>query len=772
MRCGTRTALALLLTSWPTSAALAQAPEAVAAQPTSEAEELLLDVEINGLAQGAPSVILRSAGRLFANVRDFAAWRILPPEQGRLQISGEDYAPLDLEQGLRAEVDEARQALKLTVEAHRFAATQLQPEPVRTPPSPAVLTGFLNYDVALHDVRRLDAASGYFEGGLSDDWGLLMNTLIADANRDDTDVVRLDTFYLREDPVRLTRLFVGDALTRGAAWAPPVRFGGVRFGSDFGLQPGFVTFPTPTFAGRAALPSQVELFVNDALRFQGEVDAGPFTLNRAPVLTGAGELTVVVRDLLGVERRVTQSYYVSAQLLRRGLQEFSFEAGAEREDYGLRSFAYGEPFIAGSFRRGVRDWLTLETRGELGARVQSVGLGAAAVWPGVAEFGLAGAASTGRNGPGGRLRAYASRITPRWSLSLAYERSTRDFRHLGVSRPQDLVREQLQLSGGLTFGRLGSFTAAYAELRTGEGVRTEAGSLNYGVTWRERLFFNGFALRTVMEGQGAETTVGVGLTIPFGGRSSAYAQIDRRNSTVEYRRRPPSDQGFGYRVAARGGDGAQQQAELTWRGEPLEATLQIAREDGRLDGRLLASGGLMAVAGEVRATRRIEGGVALVEVPGQADVRIYHDNRPVARTNAEGRAVIPTLRSFEPNTLRLELSDVPLGARLEDDTLIVTPRRFGGVRARFGLAQEQGAALLVRLPDGAPLEAGIRVTGPGDELAGFSGYGGEVFVTSAREGMVLDVHRPAGRCRVTIPSWPPQEILPTLGPLTCAPADQ
>jgi len=729
--------------------------------------ELLLEVEINGVTAPGPRVFVRRGGRFYADVNDLSAWRIQAPQSGRLVIDGEIYAPLDALPGLEAAVDESRQVLRLTIPPELFAPTLLA-APSPTPrPSPAILTGFLNYDLALQDVRRLDAATAYLESGVSDDWGLAMNTLTVDTSRGRTEVLRLDSFFLREDPLHLTRLVVGDTLTRGAGWARPVRFGGVRFGTDFGLQPSLVTFPIPAFAGRAALPSQVELFVDDALRFQGKVDQGPFTMDRAPVMTGAGELTVVVRDILGVERRVTQSYYVSPQLLRRGLSEFSVEAGAERRAYGLRSFDYGPPFVAGSYRRGLQDWLTIESRAELGTGVQNLGLGAAAVWPRVGEFGLSAAASVGDAGDGAALRAYAARVTRSWSLSAVYERATADYRQLGVQRPSEQVREQIQLAGGLSLGRAGSLTAAHAELRSGDGVRTAVSSFNYGVTLGRRVFINGFALRTRADGQDAQTTVGVGVTVPFGVRSSAYAQVAGGDASLEYRRYPPTDQGFGYRLAVRTGQNEQQQADVTWRGQPLEATLQVARDGGRTNGRLLASGGVMALAGEVRAARRIEGGVAVVEVPGQPDVRIYQDNRAVARTGADGRALVPSLRSYEPNSLRLDMADVPLGTRLDTDTVTVTPRSYGGVIARFGLSQERSATLVVRLPDGAPLEPGVELTDGEGRQAGYSGYEGEVFVTSVREGMVLYAHRSEGPCRIREPAPPPGEVLPRIGPLTC-----
>ena len=88
---------------------------------------------------------------------------------------------------------------------------------------------------------------------------------------------------------------------------------------------------------------------------------GPFTIDRLPAITGAGQMQVVVTDALGRQQVITQPYYSGRTLLRQGLNEYSFEAGAIREDYGLRSNAYGDLILAGTFRRGLTERLHRRT---------------------------------------------------------------------------------------------------------------------------------------------------------------------------------------------------------------------------------------------------------------------------------------------------------------------------------------------------------------------------------------------------------------------------
>ncbi len=107
------------------------------------------------------------------------------------------------------------------------------------------------------------------------------------------------------------------------------------------------------------------------------------------MLTGAGQLQVVVTDALGREQVMVQPYYSGTALLRQGLDEFSFELGSARQDYGSSSFAYGDVLGAATFRRGLSDSLTggVHAEAQMGG---SYAVGADAAW----QAGTLGIVST------------------------------------------------------------------------------------------------------------------------------------------------------------------------------------------------------------------------------------------------------------------------------------------------------------------------------------------------------------------------------------------
>ena len=95
-------------------------------------------------------------------------------------------------------------------------------------------------------------------------------------------------------------------MTGGGAFAFPVRFAGVQYGTNFGTDPAFVPFPLPTIGGLARQELAVDLLINDLERVKSNVPAGPFSISNLPVLTGSGEVQLRVTDLLGRQQVVTQ----------------------------------------------------------------------------------------------------------------------------------------------------------------------------------------------------------------------------------------------------------------------------------------------------------------------------------------------------------------------------------------------------------------------------------------------------------------------------------
>lgn len=307
----------------------------------------------------------------------------------------------------------------------------------------------------------------------------------------------------------------------------------------------------------------------------------------------------------------------------------------------------------------------------------------------------------------------------------------------------------------------------YTDLEYADHERTRLASANYSVAIGDRGFLSIFALHSRSTGAGSATTVGAGFTIPFGPRSSGYVQADGRNVLAEVRTTPLPAGGWGYRLMAGAGDSDRQQAELDWRGKAGEASVEAARIEGNAGIRVLASGGLLFTGGRPFPTRRVMDAVGVVNVPGLANVRIYQENRLVARTDTQGRAIIPDLRAFEQNRIAIAPGDIPLDARMPGDTLMVVPRYRGAAQVDFAIEHDHPATIVLQASDGTPVDAGTTVELDTGETA-FTGYGGEIFVREVRQGMAITFETGKERCRVVLERLPSDDVLPRIGPLRCA----
>ena len=208
------------------------------------------------------------------------------------------------------------------------------------------------------------------------------------------DVLRLDSDYVRSDPGTMVTYTAGDMVSRGFLWTRPIRMGGIQIRRNFGLRPDIITEPLPAVSGSAAVPSTVEVFVNNLKTFSRSIDAGPYRITDIPVTTGNGEARVVLHDAAGHTVETTVPYYVSPSLLRPGLSDFSLEAGLPRLGYATPSDHYvvGKPAISASLRRGTFDWLTLEGHAEANPDIANAGLGM------VMRAGTAGVVSMAMSG--------------------------------------------------------------------------------------------------------------------------------------------------------------------------------------------------------------------------------------------------------------------------------------------------------------------------------------------------------------------------------------
>lgn len=730
---------------------------------------LWLEVSINGQA-GHTLVEVLAAGRC-ADIRaecfsvSASDWRQLGlvaqaaelDEQGRV-----DFARLP---DVDATYDAPQQRLLLTVPAVRFLPNTLPPPgQSATLPDPLPLNAVINYDL-FAQTNRLNAGRGSYSGyaglvgaRLSDDWGQFKQSLLARGNTESREPLRrLDSSYRYDEPRSMTTWQAGDLVTAGLNARSALRIGGIQWRRDFALRPDLVTFPLPDFSGSAAVPTTVDIYVDQMRREQVDVPPGPFTLQQLPILTGPSQVQVVVRDALGREQVTTLELFASPQLLKPGLSDFAVQAGFARRNYGTDDDGYDDaPLASGSYRFGYTPTLTLETQAELARDFVLLSAGVAGLMGDSGQYEVLVAGSHDADLPdqsgaeiSGRLDYYFDR---QFVVNASFSEATRAFRELASRElPDDRPLSRQQFGAFHPLGMGGTVGVNWTRQRSASGQRFGVLSLTATQRVSERVHANLTGWRTLEgdDGWGALFLLswfpGERENAGFGyqtGDTGSLGILSAQSSL-------PSDAGWGWQTELAEGRDRYVRGAVTNRNRYNDVSAQIEAREDSLSARMGALGALAWMPGTLKAGRQISDAYAMIDL-GYPDVEVFQENRPVGHTGADGKLLVNNLNAYQSNRLGVDPLDLPMDVNIADAERRVVPGRGSGLRVDFGLEPQQDRLLALRLADGRWAPTGSRVMLP-DGSARVVGYDGQTLVPARLAGLSLKVEIEARRCSLPLP---------------------
>lgn len=759
---------------------------ATAASAARDTEDLLLAVSVNGQAATDVTLVVRVADPAGLLVRgaDLQRWRMLVPAAGAISRDGESFYRLDALNGLSYRVDETTQTLLIDAPAALFASTRVAgPRGVMTAPTPSPLGGFLNYDVFAASDPARSAINALAEVGVFNAWGVGVTDYLRQDLPEGTRVLRLSTTWTQDRPDRMASLRFGDLINASGSWGRSVRFGGVQWATNFASQPGFITYPRPTMSGEAVLPSTIDLYVGDALRMRRQVPAGPFSIHDMPVMTGQGEARLVVTDMLGREQVIVAPYYASPRLLQHGLNAYSFEIGAIREDFGRASNHYGRALAVGTFRRGLTEQLTAEVHAELLEAQQTAGISGAFLWPaGVFSASVAASrsdavvstdstgAAAGTGGSGGLFSLGFQGQYSRLGYGANVQIASADFAQVGLEEGAPAPRESTQAFVSFGTHRAGSFGLSYTRQDRRDADDVALLNASYSVTLSRFGFLSLSALRIL----GTATTSIVSLnftrllTDRDTGSITTTRDDERTQASIRVQRSLPQGDGIGYRLGTGLADSDRREAAIAYQNDYGTYGAEAGQLQGEMSYRGTASGGIALLGTDAFLSRRIDNSFAVVHVPGYADVNIYRDNQPIARTNAHGVALVSRLRPYEVNSVRIEQADLPLDAQIGALQLDAIPYLRSGVLVAFPVKRSRGAVFTLVLDDGAAVPAGAvaKIAGQPEEFP--VGLRGEIYVVGLDAANRLEVSWRGHSCSIDVPFPESSDPLPDLGTFKCS----
>lgn len=690
----------------------------------------------------------------------------------RQEWDGEAFYAIDSLASTRSHFSQSTQSLAIYAGPNAFQSQRYQTAQVNYVQADfSQRGGLFNYSLFASSSNGEERVNGQAEVGVF--WGRAFFSnqhLVRDLHGDNQDSVRLETNIRIDWPEQMRTLYLGDTINEPGSWGRPVRYAGLRWGRNFSTQPDFVTFPTLAYNGDAEVQSTVDVYVNNARRSTTQVQPGPFTLTDVPVVTGAGEVHIVTRDLLGRETTISRPFYSSSRLLKAGLHEYSYELGSLRRNFALESNEYSDGFFSGTHRYGINSWLTGEVRGETAKEASVLGLAVNAVWPAVAEFTIAIASSLDKDNDVGELAEVGvQRQGRRLSFGVGSIWRSQEFSQLGsVDEIPDAW--QSRAFAGVNLGPRGNVSVSYINRDRRQQADTEFASLQYSINLWHSLQLRFSYLEALTDDVNSSLTAS--LSLPLGERQSAQISSRREAGRVSTRaqlqRNLPAGNGVGYRVSAETGELDRYEAGVSLRGNAGLATFQVGKFNNMHEYRGSLEGGIAYLHGSrPYLTQRIDRSFALVEVPGMANVEIYRDNQPVAITGTQGTAILPGLREYQENRIRIEDSALPLDLELDSLERTVVPAFRHGVKITMTINRSHWVEFSLVGTNGAALPAGAQIMEISSSKRSVVGQAGRSFMELSPGTHQLVVSWTGNRCSATLYIEETSSILPDLGVQRC-----
>nr|WP_325251222.1 fimbria/pilus outer membrane usher protein [Amylibacter sp.] len=582
-------------------------------------------------------------------------------------------------------------------------------------------------------------------------------------------------------------LSLGDFQTSSVSWSRPIRMGGIQFRRDFSLRSDIVTEQLFSFDGAAAVPSTVDVFIENSRAYTGKVGQGRFRLEDIPYYTGSGDAVVVIRDANGNERLQEVSFFAAQNLLKKGTLDFSVEIGKPREAYGTQSNRYAsDTAFSASVKYGFSEKLTLEAHVEGKSDLILGGIGFTTIPFNLAEFSFAAGLSRYQKNVAAFAQTSLRTTVKDVEVQLNILRAEPGFADLAYATGVDYLG-----AGVITTGAsLLEFPTASDVLSLGiplfksdqdlglslvRSQRANSEDLIVSASYARNLGFRKSSLSLFGSHNVKDhtTRLAINFAIPLGKnvQSRVSATTDAKGSlnTAFSLSRPLGDRVGDYGYQAQIDDnGTNRFAGIrgSYRSRYAKLDAELYQSGKSTFARISAEGSLVLAGGQIAAGNAINDSFAIVDV-GAPNVDVNLQNRPVTRTGRFGRALVTGLSAYRRNRVSVEPDNLPDDVTLNASAMEVIPARRSGTLVKFGSDSKHSVLVTVLDANGNPIPAGAVAKLNGTRSEFFVGYDGLIWVENVTSANTLRIATEGGSCKISFTYHDTAELQQSLGPFTC-----
>lgn len=713
--------------------------------------DTLVAVEVNGEAVSAAEDMWEGNGHWFT------------PEQWKrfgVVVRGHQGEWISAEQlGVTATLDPTTQTIRLAVPSSLLPLQVLGSQRERVTRVDAQPRGvFINYDLA---GRWEQSGAWGVSVGHDARLGLGRGTLVTSGQFNVTPegarYLRGATTWHRDFLDRGVSLAVGDVFTPRSTLTSPVNLAGVRIGTDRALMGGSWS-SVPNLGGLADTRSTVEIYIDQQRVGTYQVGAGPFEITDYPLIQGAGDLSVVVRDEFGRERRSSDAIYFDRDNLPRGRTEWDVAVGLVREERsGSR---YSTPALTAQVVHGVNDRWTTGASVQATPDARQLSVTQRVILGNNGALALDLSASSSPKGSGHAAAIGYEYQTRQWSLRANHTRFSENYWHLG-QEVGDAALGDWRVASTTSIGA--AFTPRNKPWTVSANLvdvqfhgRDPARRLDLSGRWRKGA--NDVAVSVSHDMAQGGTGVYATWRHTFGNNRSLSTSVARSPdlvvSTQLDGRSPWQDREVSWSVGAahrENGDSS------------LYANADTRFENGDLNVQARLQSGASMLAGRWQGSVWMgEGGVAwqgpspdsflVVEVPGQEGVPVSAGGAFRTKTNKNGIAVVPGAAGLMTQDVRIDTTGLPLEIQVTHNAAEAIPTRRGGAKVTFEVATEHLVELRVQR-DGVDVLPPARLVTVDETVA--VGHGGVAVLQKAFPGQYITLEDLAGACTLRLPDTLP-----------------
>ncbi len=676
----------------------------------------------------------------------------LPKALSYRQINGQRWLNLLQLEGVHYRVDTAHLRVYVSAPARYFHQQTIglaQHHSVKL--ASGSYAGFINFNLySLYGEHQNQSANGLTTLGLLMPEGSLTQSVLIQPEslnpmqRFQEQAVLLNTRYRFDTPGSLTTYVVGNDNTGAAIWSGSVPFGGVKVYKNYAINPSIITFPQPNIIGNAALPSTVELSVDNVPISRQALESGAFQFDNVPVLSGYGVIQVTQTNILGESSVSFVPYFTSPRLLAKGLNTYSIDLGVLREDFGTRSFQYGQGLAVINYAQGVTNTFTAGVHGEVLPSQQTLG-STQSVIIGSGDGALSEAISQ-HNGHYGVLASLSYQYAQYLNAGASITVATPEFTDVSLENGSFAApKYTFQAFINYPLNKHNRLQANYfqSQLRSrltdptlSDNLLQQRVSLAYYFSSYAHFNMGVNASWNLQDTHDWQVTASLQYTFSTQADISlnnAYQQTGNRYGISLQGSTTQERHGMNYQLSVNHDDKRNDtglDGNVNWDNQYGDVSVfgHVSNHANHFAVRLASS--IVFMDGNLYLTEPVNTSVALVTAKDLPNETIYFNNQSAGHTNAQGKLLIPNVVPYVNNTISIVPKDLPLNLSLAKDRINITPGYLRAVNVPFITKWEKTAVIELVNQKGKPLPMGeyaslTNLTGKPRYLIG---YGGIVYV--------------------------------------------